>query len=506
MSLLYNLLRTIINIPGWLCVLLLGAFTWTIWRYIHPWGSSHLPPGRAPWPLLGNISLRLNKTNERRLWETSIDLRSYTISQWLGPMYMIVLHRYEDIKEAFSKDEFSGRNESLFKGPLNKYVFSGLFNVEGPRWEEQRKFTITTLKEFGLGRNRIEQTIQKEFLELSKEIAKHNGEAFDMKHLLNTCVSNIICSMVFGHRFNYTDKTFQRMMNLMGENTVNFRRAIIGSMIPGSRFIPGDPFCIKKLKANIDEIRRMVIVPELKAHMENYDPNSVNDYIDAFIKQMRKPQSEETETWFTEDQLQWNIEDLFAAGTETTATSLRWVFLCMLHYPDVQTKVRSEIHRVVGKERLPSMHDKVNMPYTEATLVEIQRACTVTSLGPPHCSFHEPTKFQDYILPPRTNIFANFYAVNNDPDYWKDPEKFRPERFIGEDGKFKKDDHVMTFSVGKRSCIGESLAKMELFLFFTCVLQRYKVVQPEGVALPSMDRVPGIAIGPKPYKLRLIKD
>ena len=87
--------------------------------------------------------------------------------------------------------------------------------------------------------------------------------------------------------------------------------------------------------------------------------------------------------------------------------------------------------------------------------------------------------------------------------YWGDGEVFRPERFLDPTGCCKKDDHLIPFSIGKRQCLGETLAKAELFLFFTGLLASFDI-QPEieGEA-PSEDYVNGVPIQPKPFKLRL---
>ncbi len=65
------------------------------------------------------------------------------------------------------------------------------------------------------------------------------------------------------------------------------------------------------------------------------------------------------------------ITDLFMAGTETTATTLRWALVYLLHYPEVQEMCFREIQENIGQSRRPSMKDKVNLPYLEATILEV---------------------------------------------------------------------------------------------------------------------------------------
>ncbi|CAH1785037.1 unnamed protein product, partial [Owenia fusiformis] len=106
------------------------------------------------------------------------------------------------------------------------------------------------------------------------------------------------------------------------------------------------------------------------------------------------------------------------------------------------------------------MQDKKLLSYTQAVICEVQRMHIITPLGGIHYSSDQPTKWKGYTLPPNTSLSANVYAIHHDEDHWEQPYQFNPDRFIGPDGKFQKDDHLVTFSVGKRSCLGESLARM----------------------------------------------
>ncbi|CAH1793449.1 unnamed protein product [Owenia fusiformis] len=130
------------------------------------------------------------------------------------------------------------------------------------------------------------------------------------------------------------------------------------------------------------------------------------------------------------------------------------------------------------------MTDKQNMPFTEATILEVMRTQPIAPLVNSRHSSDQPTQFKGYVLPPRTMIIANMYALMNDPDHWVDPEIFNPLRFIGEDGKVIKDSYMLPFSIGKRQCPGEPLARMELFLFFVGILQKFRIEIPPGREAP----------------------
>jgi len=132
------------------------------------------------------------------------------------------------------------------------------------------------------------------------------------------------------------------------------------------------------------------------------------------------------------------IGDLFGAGSETTSNTLTWSILYLLTHPEAQEKLHKEIDTVIGKNRLPTLADKANMPYTEAIMNETLRKGSLTPQGVFHTAMRDTT-FNGYHIPKDTVIMANQYYVHHNPKLWNDPEKFKPERFLTPDGKtFKK--------------------------------------------------------------------
>jgi cytochrome P450 len=151
---------------------------------------------------------------------------------------------------------------------------------------------------------------------------------------------------------------------------------------------------------------------------------------------------------------------------------------------------------VVGPDRPVSLDDKTKLPYTNAVLMESMRMATIVPMALPHTAT-EDIDFKGYTFPKDTIIFANILHVHFDPKYWKNPDDFDPTRFYDESTKtFKTDDHLIPFSVGKRYCLGQSLAEKEYFLFFTGLLQKFTFLAPEnGANLPAIGKNAGTKIG-----------
>lgn len=193
------------------------------------------------------------------------------------------------------------------------------------------------------------------------------------------------------------------------------------------------------------------------------------------------------------------VLDLFVAGSETTSTTLRWAFLYMAKYPEIQEKVQAEIDRVIGQSRQPSMEDRANLPYTDAVIHEILRMGNIVPLALPH-STNKEVQLGGYTIPKGVLIIPNLASVLIDKKEWATPSTFDPGHFLNKEGKFEKKAAFIPFSAGKRVCLGENLARMELFLFFTSFMQHFTFSIPAGVNV-VMDYRAGITLAPKPYEI-----
>ncbi|XP_037079514.1 cytochrome P450 2D19-like [Pollicipes pollicipes] len=196
-----------------------------------------------------------------------------------------------------------------------------------------------------------------------------------------------------------------------------------------------------------------------------------------------------------------SVMDLFLAGNDTTATTLRWAFCFLCSRSEVQRRLQAELDGQVGRQRLPSLSDRSRLPYVEAVLLETQRLADIAPLLLMHQSM-APVDVGRYRLPPGVQIIANVHSVHHSERLFPEPLQFRPERFLDADGKFQPDKNVMPFSVGKRQCMGESMARAELFLFLTCFVQAFTFHWPEGFTHDlGGDPAGSFLRNPKPYKL-----
>ncbi|KAM4696330.1 cytochrome P450 2G1-like [Rhinophrynus dorsalis] len=383
------------------------------------WNSMYrkcnLPPGPTPCPLIGNL-LSIKKG----------ELVNSLMKLWkqYGPVYtlyfgsqpVIILCGYEAVKEALvdQAEEFGDRGTISSIDRIAQGY--GISFSNGERWKQIRNFTLKNLRDLGLGRKSVEEKIQEEAQCLVEELLKSNETPVDPTKMIMDAVSNILCSILFGDCMEYSEERFSKLI------------AILEDM---SHIISG-PWCQGK---------------------EN-------------------PDSE-----FSMRNCLMTMYSLILGGIETVSTTVRHGILLMVKYPHIQARIHEEIDRVFGRQRALNRSDRIKMPYTEAVINEIQRFSDIAPLSVPH-KVTKDTHFRGFTIPKDTQVFPLLCTVHRDPKYFSTPYKFNPDHFLDEQGRFKKNDAMMAFSAGKRSCPGESLARMELFLFFTSILQNFTLASP----------------------------
>lgn len=173
-----------------------------------------------------------------------------------------------------------------------------------------------------------------------------------------------------------------------------------------------------------------------------------------------------------------------------TAVPVTFAFLIQrfLLEPQALVKMQKEFDEVVGIGRLPQLDDRISLPYTEACIREIMRLETLVPSSIPHMALRD-TKIGGFDIPKGTFALPGLFAFHNDKGLWGDPEIFRPQRFIGPDGKLDlKLDKSLPFGAGKRLCAGETFARNTLFLFISAFFQNFDISLPEGQPFPSRNQ------------------
>ncbi|XP_078620884.1 cytochrome P450 2J4-like [Branchiostoma floridae x Branchiostoma japonicum] len=458
----------------------------------------NLPPYPAGcWPVLGHLlalgrAPHLKLTAWRRQYGDVFTVR-------MGMEDVVVLNGYTAVKDALvdRSELFASRPQNYIFDLINGFGKAIVSTRWGKAFKQKKMFVSTTLRTLGVkGMGSIEEKIREEMGCLCAKVAEYGGQPFDPESDLHFAIANDICSVAFGSRFDYGDERFR---NLSDAALVTMDRVGSGQTInvfPFLRFVPGVNKSLRDVSKYNAKIHAF-LWDEISRHRQNLNRENPRDFLDFCLVELERREKVED---FTDEHVMYMTYELLFAGLDTVANAMRWCLLYMVLYQDVQKKVQSELDAVGGSAQ-PALSHRAQLPYTKATLMEVQRMRAVAPLGLPHATTQDVT-FGEFDLPAGVMVLTNLHSLHMDPAYWPDPDRFDPERFLDTEGKvISKPKSFMPFSGGRRGCLGEQLAKMELFLLFSSLLQNFTLKSPEGAPVLSVEGSMRLTLTPPSYKI-----
>lgn len=457
-----------------------------------------------PWPFVGHFFLLFRDLREiLRDWKKKAgDIYSLDI---VG-QHHVVFNNFNDAKEVWVKhaDHIVNVQHSFGDEVLDEYN-TGISSARDENWKEQRSISISILRSFGMGKNIMAEKIMEEVEVFNKKLASFKGQPKEIGLLINSCVSNVISSVAVGRRFDPDNTDFKNLIR-----RVNIFIKYFGIMQVLTPFklvtrLPGDFFHAKAWSKATLEINEEYSKPFLRQYQQEFDENEEpQNFISAYLKEMKKKNDKNLPSNLDEKNLLVIIRSLFAAGSDTTSTTILWCLVYMLYYPKIQEKVYQEIEANVGTDRLPNIADKPKLTYLNAVISETQRLASIAPIALRR-EVSKTFEVRGYTIPKGSIIWLALDSVHYDKRIWGDPEKFRPERFIDGNGALINREELIPFGIGRRVCMGEALAKMELFMFLSAMFQHFRFEpEDESGKLPSLKAVIGTTAVPQPFKMRFI--
>ncbi|KAM9378584.1 cytochrome P450 2J4-like [Phaethornis superciliosus] len=456
-----------------------------------------LPPGPTPLPVFGTL-MQLNFQFNRDLLMKMATVHGNIFTLWFGWAPVIVLNGFQAVKDGMTThpEDVSGRLVSPFFRAMAKG--KGIMLATGHTWKQQRRFALKTLRNLGLGKRGLEHRVQEEAHYLVDFFASMKGKPVDPSFPLVHSVSNVICAVVFGHRFSREDEAFRELIRAT-ERLFKFGGSFIHHLYEIFPWLmcrlPGPH---KKALSCYDVLSNFTR-REIRMHTERGIPEEEQDFIDFYLAHIEKSKDEPRST-YNEDNMVYSINDLFLGGSETTSTTLNWGLLYMVANPDVQEKVQKELDAVLGPSQLICYEDRRELPYTNAVVHEIQRFSNIISVGMPRVCVRNTTLL-GFPLKKGTIVLPNIASSLYDPEQWETPRQFNPGHFLDKDGNFVSQEAFLPFSIGHRVCLGEHLARTELFIFFANLLRAFTFRLPEGMTKINTEPILGGTLQPHPYRV-----
>uniref|UniRef100_A0A8D0DUG2 Uncharacterized protein n=1 Tax=Salvator merianae TaxID=96440 RepID=A0A8D0DUG2_SALMN len=291
------------------------------------------PPGPMSLPLLGSLPLLKGQDTVSCLKE---------LSKKYGPVFQVnfgstptvILYSYEVVKKALIDrgDEFLDRGKFPSVDKINKGL--GVIMSNGERWLQLRRFSLMTLRNFGMGKKSNEEHVQEEAQCLVKELQAKKGEPFNPASLFSRASANVISQILLGERFDYHDPKYLRILYLLTEGTrleSSFAGQLYNLLPRIMEYLPGPHQTLFKYAYEIQAF----LAQKVKDHERTLEPSNPRDFIDDFLLKMEQ-EKKNPQTEYTRENLMMTVYDLFFAGTETTSTTLRYILMVLVEHPEVQ--------------------------------------------------------------------------------------------------------------------------------------------------------------------------
>ncbi|XP_034552928.1 steroid 21-hydroxylase isoform X2 [Notolabrus celidotus] len=411
-----------------------------------------------------------------------------------GNTTMVVLNSSEVIREALVKkwSDFAGRPVSYTADIVSgggRTISLGDYNEE---WRAHRRLVHTALQR--CCQSSLHEVIEKQALHLRKVLLQYQGTAVDLSEDFTVAASNVITTLAFGKEYDKSSSELQELHSCLNEIVALWGSSWISALdsFPLLRKLPNPVFArLLKEVARRDEI--------IRKHLNNYksqDKKNEDAITASLLKGLDTDQHKGQGAVLTDVHVHMATVDLLIGGTETTAAWLNWTVAFLLHRPEVQTKVYEELCTVL-EGRYPKYSDRHRLPVLCSVISEVLRLRPVAPLAVPHRAIRD-SSIAGYFIPKNTVIIPNLFGAHHDPAVWADPYHFKPERFL--EGGGGSNRFLIPFGGGARLCLGESVAKMELFLFTAYLLRDFQFILPKSEAsLPDLRGVASVVLKIKPY-------
>nr|AEO50742.1 cytochrome P450 I f2-like protein [Biomphalaria glabrata] len=461
--------------------------------------SLNVPPRPVrPWPIVGHLlTLKADQRPQLQQWREQCGDIFRSVTNRFFVVFTWDLNFWWSSMTLTSLETHSSKGQTTFLTGQSCSLMRGIVFTSGQLWKEQRSVALSTLRKFGFGKNILAERIQEEVSHYLDHLKNYGGKPVDIKKITIESTANIICSILTGKRFDYTDPTFQKLLLEIEVFFSSNQQAAVVTFFPFLKYLPGHQKLVQNVKSIINIMKDFIV----KSKDKDPDDNFIASYV---AERDSRIASGETTT-MDEMNLLRSVFDLINAGTETTTTTICWFVLYMLNYPQVQKKIFDEINTQIGSGRVPGIQDRPKLVYLNAAIKETQRLASILPQSVVRiCS--KTLNIRNYTIPEGSFIAPNLDSVLLDKKIWgSDAHVFNPDRFIDTKGHLKKPEEFIPFGVGRRVCLGESMAKTELFLYLSSLIQRFHLLPVHPDQPPPMDYIHGITMIPKPYQLKLIE-
>ncbi|KAG2153382.1 cytochrome P450 [Suillus clintonianus] len=472
------------------CILVVGVVTRA---YLH--GSKNalpLPPSPPAGSLVGHVLPR----DPFLLVKRWIDEYGPLITLRVGIDKIVVIGSHEAAMDIMEKQgiALAERPPSIAAGKL----FTGgqaVAFAAGERFRRMRRALHTHLQPKAVEEYQLLQMSHAKITLLSFLEDPGNYQ----KHVISYAATTIT-KVVFGKNMNATDDEIELGRQFIG--------ALIAAANPGAYLVDSIPWLQylpwygRKLRQQYKSYLKL-----FTAHL-NFVKQEMQNNADAGLSFTRYLLENKQLHGLTETEMAFLSGTFFGAGSDTTALVMCTVLMVAACFPEELAKVTAEIDAVVGTDRAPTFADEHSLPRLRAFIAECMRWRPLGPMGFPHKTTQDVV-WKNYCIPAETTVFGNHWAISRDPKAYPDPDAFKPQRWINDEGQMREDLTFFPYGFGRRICPGLHLANRSIFINSVLLFWAFHVTLDDTKPLNDMGYMDGVMPLVPPcslqFKTRILK-
>ena len=367
---------------------------------------------------------------------------------------------------------------------IKPWLGEGLLTSTGPKWFKHRKI-ITPTFHFSVLDNFC--TV---FGENCKVLVDQLSKVSDTRKAVNVypfitkVALDIICETAMGIQihaqeqkesndyinavYNFSTFVIEKILNPLYHIDFIYKRSELGAKTNKALKI------LHEFTTKVIKDRKLARSIEGKKEIIEDDVGSKKRI--AFLDMLLD--ANENDAGLTDIDIREEVDTFMFEGHDTTTVGMSWALLMIALHPEVQEKIQEELKEIFGDDvsRSATMHDLNQMNYLERVIKETLRLYPSV----PAISRRVPIEFElgGYTIPRDCMITLEIYQIHRDPEYFPDPEKFDPDRFLPENTENRHPFAYVAFSAGMRNCIGQRFAILEEKAVLSSILRNYKISSP----------------------------
>lgn len=392
----------------------------------------------------------------------------------IGPLGMsrrstYIVNRPDLVREVLLDPEGIFPKSDLMVHALEPLIGNSIFVSSGETWQRQRAMVDPALSMMRINRAfpAMEAGVDQAISTLA-ERAK-SGEEFSLDLFMSHLTADIICRTVF------TTPLDEGVTHDVFEAFSVFERSVAQTEI--WRLVIEKAFSKPKQKPHVLEACRLIrkhLATLVDSHLED-EGNKFDDIATALVHAR-----DDFNRAFTREELIDQLGVLFLAGHETSASSLTWVFYLLGSVPDAVARIRDEVQTLCGDGPITFEHTK-KLVFTRNVFRETIRLYPpITFL--PRVAMRD-TRIGNKKIKRGALVIVAPWVLHRHQEYWPDPDRFDPDRFLAEREKDIPANAYIPFGIGPRICAGAAFASIEAVLIIARLIRDFDFIieKPEKV-------------------------